>query len=319
MTVRDREKSRLEPLKPGLFSQGARFPGMYREARRTFCLHKDHADENLHTGVREAALGCFSDRDIGWHDGKRGMPSNHLCCSQSCCLNCWFPFVRAPQELAVVFRELGYDAVEMLPIELDDPLPDGASPFVVFEWIGQRNYLGELSRGNVAADEARTRGAGFTSLDFCVRFRRGDGSIQIVAGEWKYTEYYSKEASLRFSGSGTDRLDDIYRPHLDQLGCQITGQVTHETLFFDPFDQLMRQQLLCSAMEQHGEMGADVVSLLHVAPRANRELMNRITSRTSTVSGPTSTTPGPRLSWRIASREWPSRICCRWYAQMRRR
>lgn len=278
MTFRDREKKRLEPLKPRLFSRRACVPGMYRKVRRTFCLHEDHADENLHTGVRDAALGYFTDRGIGWHDGKRGTPSNHLCCSQSCCLNFWFPFVRAPQELAVVFRELGYDAVEMLPIELDDPLPDEAPPFVAFEWIGQNNYLRELSRGNVAADEARTRGAGFTSLDFCVRFRRGDGSIQIVAGEWKYTEHYRKEASLRFSRSGRDRLHDIYRPHLEQPGCQISGQVAHEALFFDPFDQLMRQQLLCSAMERHGEMGADVVSLLHVAPRANTELMNRITS-----------------------------------------
>ena len=40
----------------------------------------------------------------------------------------------------------------------------------------------------------------------------------------------------------------------------------------------MRQQLLCSAMERDREMGADVVSLLHVAPRANRDLLNRITS-----------------------------------------
>ena len=49
-------------------------------------------------------------------------------------------------------------------------------------------------------------------------------------------------------------------------------------LFFDPFDQLMRQQLLCSSMERHREMDADVVSLLHVAPMANRQLLARVTS-----------------------------------------
>ena len=51
-----------------------------------------------------------------------------------------------------------------------------------------------------------------------------------------------------------------------------------ESLFFDPFDQLMRQQLLCTAMERCGEMEADLVTLLHVAPRADRELMSRVTS-----------------------------------------
>ena len=278
MTFRDREKRRLEPLKTRLLSEEARPPGMYRKVRRAFCVHEDRADENLHDGIRDAALEYFTARDIGWHDGKGGVPSNHLCCSQSCCVNFWFPFVQAPLELAAVVRGLGYDAVEMLPIELDDPLPNRTLPFVAFEWIGERNYLGELSRGKVAADEARTRGAGFTSLDFCVRFRRGDGRIQIVAGEWKYTEHYRKEASLRFSRAETDRLDDIYRPHLEEPGCQIAGHVAHEALFFDPFDQLMRQQLLCSAMERHREMGAEIVSLLHVAPRANRELMNRVTS-----------------------------------------
>ncbi len=51
-----------------------------------------------------------------------------------------------------------------------------------------------------------------------------------------------------------------------------------EALFFDPFDQLMRQQLPCSAMQESGEMDVAVVSLLHMAPRANGELMNRVTS-----------------------------------------
>ena len=40
----------------------------------------------------------------------------------------------------------------------------------------------------------------------------------------------------------------------------------------------MRQQLLCTAMERCGEMEAEVVSLLHVAPRSNREFMTRVTS-----------------------------------------
>ena len=40
----------------------------------------------------------------------------------------------------------------------------------------------------------------------------------------------------------------------------------------------MRQQLLCSAMEREGEMEADVVSLLHIAPKSNREFVSRVRS-----------------------------------------
>ena len=277
MALIDREKKRLQPLKKRLFTSKACRPGLYGRTRRDFCLHEDYAEENLHGPIREDALCYFATRRIPWHDGNRGLPSNHLCCSQSCCVNFWFPFVRAPLELATVLREIGYDVAEVLGFSDDDPLNDGAHTCVAFEWIGKRNYLGEHKRGKVASDHERTRGSGFTSLDFAIRFRRGDGLIQIVAGEWKYTETYSSD-SKRFS-SRTDRLDQIYRPHLEHPECQITtGTVEHDALFFDPFDQLMRQQLLCSAMERESEMGADLVSLMHVAPRANRHLMNRVTS-----------------------------------------
>ena len=278
VAFRDREKRRLVPLKPMLFSELACSDGMYRKARREFCLHEDFSEENLEAGIREAALAYFEDRSIGWHDGKGNGPSNHLCCSQSCCVNFWFPFVQAPNQLGAVLRGLGYDVKEMLKIDADCAMRDGAAPYVAFEWIGNRNYLGERMRGKEATDDGRTRGANFTSLDFCLRFRRSDGRIQVVAGEWKYTENYAKGADLRYSRSKTDRLDCIYREHLEKPDCQIADEVPLESLFFDPFDQLMRQQLLCTAMERSGEMNADVVTLFHVAPRANRELMQKVTS-----------------------------------------
>ena len=276
MSFRDREKSRLVPIKDRLFSAPACRPGQYRKKRYAFCLHEAHGSENLYAKIRPAALQYFRDRRIPWHDGKDGNPSNHLCCSQSCCVNIWFPFVYAPRELAEVLRGLGYDVAEMLPI-YSDALPSDEQPFVAFEWIGEKNYLGELRGGHVALDDGRSRGARFTSLDFLFRFRRGDGRIQIVAGEWKYSEYYANRVNLRYSKSGTDRFR-IYGPHITREGSQITAKAPAEALFFDPFDQMMRQQLLCSAMEREGEMGADVVSLLHVAPKANRDLMKRVTS-----------------------------------------
>jgi len=40
----------------------------------------------------------------------------------------------------------------------------------------------------------------------------------------------------------------------------------------------MRLQLLASMMEHHHEMDAEIVSVLHIAPFANKELTERITS-----------------------------------------
>ena len=280
MGFRDREKNRLALLKADLFTEKAREWGNYGRRKYEFCLSDDRAQENLHGSIRDEAVRYFRERGIKWHRGIGGGPSNHLCCSQSCCVNFWMPFMHAPDQLALVLRGLGYDVAEVLPFSSDRASTRNTPGYVAFEWIGERNYLGERVRGTVTGDDGRTRGAGFTSLDLGFRFRRSDGGIEILLGEWKYTEKYAAGVDLRFSKSKrrTDRLA-IYRPSLEAEGCQIVlGDVPPEALFFDPFDQLMRQQLLCSAMERHREMGAKVVSLMHIAPAANRELVSRITS-----------------------------------------
>jgi len=112
-TFRDREKIRLSRLKRSLFTGMALQPGLYRGIRRNFALHEDHAAENLWSGIREPALNYFHDRKIKWHYGvsaakadgtKRCLPSNHLCCSQSHCVNSWFPFASDPDGLAELRR-----------------------------------------------------------------------------------------------------------------------------------------------------------------------------------------------------------------------
>ena len=278
MGFREREKQRIVPAKAELFSGEACEPGLYRKKRRKFCLREDRASENLHASIRDDALDYFRRRGIGWHDGVDGGPSNHLCCSQSFCVNFWFPFRGAPGSLTAVLRGLGYDVAEVMPFELDRCPSDNTHGYMAFEWIGERNYLAEGRGGNAAQDGARKRGQHFTSLDFACRFRRSDGAIQMVAGEWKYTERYTNNRSLRFSRKKTDRLR-IYEPAINGPDCQIRlNGLSREALFFDPFDQLMRQQLLCSAMEREGEMDADIVSLLHIVPKSNRDFVGRVTS-----------------------------------------
>jgi len=193
-------------------------------------------------------------------------------------VNAWFPFIDNPDALLNVLKGIGYPAKEVLPFTSDADIHNGEKPFLVFEWIGDKNYLHELRGGVPAGDSARSRGQNFTSADFSFRFLRDDGKIQIVLGEWKYTENYTWGKSLRISGGRKDRLE-IYGPHLAHQACQIRlGDIDPDWLFYDLFDQLMRLQLLASMMEHFREMDAEIVTTLHIVPSANDELMERITS-----------------------------------------
>ena len=67
-----------------------------------------------------------------------------------------------------------------------------------------------------------------------------------------------------------------------------------EALFFEPFYQFLRQQLLAHEMELAHELDADRVSLLHIAPAHNADF-GRVTSRALKPLGHTATDVWPRL------------------------
>jgi hypothetical protein len=108
-------------------------------------------------------------------------------------------------------------------------------------------------------------------------FERHDKRRQIVLIEWKYTESYGG-TFLKFAGSGTDRTG-IYRHLFEQADCPINQDClpSQDALFYEPFYQFMRQQFLANEMEKAHEMGADIVSLLHIAPSHNTDFC-RVTS-----------------------------------------
>ena len=246
-------------------SDPARAVGIYKDHPYPFCLPAEHADQNLFPAIRQPILDYFKRNEIKWHDGHDDKPSNHLCNSQVCCANFLFPFFDRPTALAGLLRPLFPDLYEMLPIE------DGQ--FVAHEWIGAQNYLGE----KILPGKKRTRGALFTSADAAVKFRRTDGKVQVVLIEWKYTEAYYP-TSVKFAASGTDK-SKIYEHLFLAEDCPIDKAVLphYDDLFYDPFYQLMRQQFLAHEMEKAHELGADVVSLLHIAPAHNTDFL-RVTS-----------------------------------------
>lgn len=83
----------------------------------------------------------------------------------------------------------------------------------------------------------------------------------------------------------TDRLA-TYRSFLEDPACPIVrpAGMPPEHLMYDPFDQLMRLQLLAWQMEGR-ELGATHAAVVHVAPTGNVELSGRITSPELRTSG----------------------------------
>ncbi len=277
MGFRDREKQRQYSLGSELF-EGDPFQGNYRDKPRFFCLRNRR--KNICKSCRESVIQYFRNRKITWHDGgeetrKHDLPSNHLCCSQSCCVNFNFPFINDKIGLKAFLNSLGYSVKEVLPIILDKDENEPIHNYIGFEWIGEKNYLREKVKKNAQ----RTRGEYFTSADFIMRFRQEDDAVRILLGEWKYTENYPKDRCIRYSRSKTDRLTEIYLSTLQAQNCQIhIDSNKYEDLFYDPFDQLMRLQLLATKVEEEREMQADIVSTIHIAPQANKEFNRRITS-----------------------------------------
>lgn len=246
-------------------SEAARKDGIYKGKPRPFCLPRAYAEENLYPPIREKAMRFWADQHIKWHDGQGGKPSSHLCSSMVCGVNFLFSFVDQPDALAETLRPFYPDLKHMLPVE--------SGFYVSFEWIGAENYLGE----RVGRYGNRTRGANFTSADGIVLFERIDGKPHAVLIEWKYTESYGSQSKL-IASSGTDR-STIYRQLFDQPDCPIDRDIppAFADLFYEPFYQFLRQQFLAHEMEKAHELGADIVSVLHICPAANTDF-RKVTS-----------------------------------------
>jgi len=247
------------------FSDPARLEGTYNGKPYPFCLPVEFAEQNLVPEIRESVLSYFEKCSIRWHGGQNGKPSNHLCSSQVCCINFLFPFADRPGELAQVFRLVYPEIEKMLPVE--------NGRYVSFEWIGRENYLGEKA----ARSGQRSRGANCTSADSIVMFERKDKKRQVVLIEWKYTESYHGNF-LKISDGGRDRTE-IYRHLFVKDDCPINKDIlpSFDALFYEPFYQFMRQQFLANEMEKAHELGADIVSVLHISPAHNADF-RRVTS-----------------------------------------
>jgi hypothetical protein len=227
-----------------------------------FCIEENCTQENLFNEIRGPALAYFTERGIPWHDGVNGGPSSHLCDSQVSCVNFLFPFAHNPDALVALLKPLFPGINTVLPMEEQMP-----PSYVAFEWIGLGDYLGECKR----PDGRRTRGANATSADAAVMFEDDRNNRYIVLIEWKYTESYgktSKAIPVRLETYGKFYDDGLL--HTDRVP-------NFEDLFYEPFYQLMRQQMLAREIARHNELGANFASVLHIAPEINLDFQ-KVTS-----------------------------------------
>lgn len=240
------------------------FPAAIGHLGRPFQLLPGQERLNVAPAIRERAEALFAATPaIQWHQF-----AGHGLSSQVCCLNFLLPFADQPDLLARwVGAVLGTELPEMLVIE---PNRAGRDWYVAFEWIGDRDYLNEAD-----AKGGRKRGANATAADAAVKFRDIDGKVHLLLIEWKYTESYGAPLSGDPKGKRVARYGDIafapYGPVRADCGLTLTD------FFWEPFYQLLRQQMLAHAIEQDPALGIDRARVLHLSPSGNIAL-HRVTA-----------------------------------------
>jgi hypothetical protein len=150
----------------------------------------------------------------------------------------------------------------MLPVEDG---PHGAPWYVGFEWPGRADYLGEWKPGAASGP----RGQNATNADAVVRFDHS-GHIETLLIEWKYTEAYGAPVDSKGNVTRTSRYAEKAFAPVGPLRADLGLKLAD--FFWEPFYQLLRQQMLALQMERAHEDDAQRVRVLHISPSANRAL-----------------------------------------------
>ncbi|WP_312010578.1 PGN_0703 family putative restriction endonuclease [Bradyrhizobium japonicum] len=218
---------------------------------------------NLAPSIRDIAPRYFEAKKITWHTH-----ANHALSSQVCCLNFLMPLAERPEVLAQLVRTaLKSSEVKLLPVEEG---PDGRPWYVAFEWNGGgRNFLNEAG-----PDGSLKRGSNSTSADAFVKYELA-GKIETLLIEWKYTEQYGAPITASGNPTRTQRYKELAfapnGPIRAELGLAL------DAFFWEPFYQLLRQQMLAFQMQKASLDGATKVRVLHISPSGNRAL-HRVTA-----------------------------------------
>lgn len=214
--------------------------------------------QNLFPAIRADAERLFgADPVIQWHQH-----ANHGLSSQVCCVNFLLPFADKPELLRQWIENVTGDPVsEVLPIEADRA---GRQWFVTFEWVGDVDHLNEATKGG-----ARKRGANATAADAAVKYRDSEGRTHLLLIEWKYTERYGQPLDPNGNPTRRQRYQDIFRQPNGPV--RKNADVTLDDFFWEPFYQMLRQQMLAWHTERANPQ-IDRARVLHLSPNENRAL-----------------------------------------------
>lgn len=248
-----------------LFPNGYKQNGIFHDKVVSHRIDSRYSNENLEPSIREQAILYLSDispKNPHAKSNKKYVVTNNLCNSNVAYINFWFAFNNAPDKLKTLLVSLGYDVAKMLDLRNDRSHIKFKKPiYVGFEYGGNRDYLRPHSVELNGSKQSHS-----TVSDFYFRFKRTDGKIQIVIGEWKYTED-QRYSARKLKPTLTNKIVE-FTPLFKNLN--LPTNLDQFELAFDPFRQIARLQLLAHEMEKAKEHGADEVSLLLITPRANK-------------------------------------------------
>ncbi len=240
-------------------------------------------NQNLWSGIRQAAVDHFNCEKIKWHDQR-----DNLLSSQILCVNVFFPLRNYPSLLEGFLKEHYPSLVKVTNVD--------------FEYIGPKNYFKE--RGG--------RGYSRTSSDVSIAWEDTKGKNNLLLVEFKFTE-------PNFGGCGKSANPDrnrcnngkkiisspktecyraspeVNRPYWDMI-LSPQGPFIREMLSKTPycpfrydFYQLMRNQLLAKCVAEDKNTGFSTVEFAVCYDVRNKTLVN--------LSRPIENNPNPFAVW----------------------
>lgn len=257
-----------------LFPNGHRVASYYHGEETRHRIDSKYSVENIEASIRADVIDFLSRNDQHYPEGKykrKLVVDNNLCRSEIACLNFWFAFNNHPEKLKQLLISIGYDVKEVISLNIYGRSITKHKPvYIGFEWGGEKDYL--RSNPIYYNDKPQPHCA---YADFYFRFKRNDGKIQTVIGEWKYVE-----SSGFFGRNMNPEIKKKIENYLRFFSIlNLPKNIDPYELVFEPFRQITKLQILASEMEKAKEQKSDVVSLLMVTPRANQSINEDIISK----------------------------------------
>lgn len=257
LNFKKKQYSRAESLiKGSSVFNGDTGGGVFKGKSYPFILQD--GNNNLFVQSRNAICDYFKKNNIAWWNGKL---TNHTLSSQAACLNHLFPIREDKKAVLSLVKNIYPDIADVLLITTDKHMP----AYIQFEAVSDVDHLNELNS---------TRGSNCMSVDALIYGVHKDGRKILFPIEWKYVEAYSNENKASGDKGATRRAR--YTELINQSAQLKAG--SHDSYYFEPFYQLMRQTLWAEQMIEHKKtetIEADDYIHIHVIPDENNELLNK--------------------------------------------